>query len=143
MAAILPPVRLRLPSAEAPLSCDRNWQNESEKINFLYWLYRLTKKWKHDHIWKCHVTMTDTSPFKEVSRDTDAYKSSDFHISNHCSTFILWNQLASFSYQHSIHGLQHYRNLGQTGLHRLCRLWQESRQIWTLFLVQKWLQLLG
>ena len=94
-------------------------------------------KGKNLALWKYYVTMTDTSPYKEVSRDTGAYKSSDFHFSNHCSTFILKNQLASFSYQHSNHGLQHYRNFGQTGLHRLCGLWQESRQIWPLFLVQK------
>ena len=71
-------------------------------------------------------------PYMEVSRDTDAYKSSDLELSNPCSTFTLKNQLASFSYQHSIsltHGLQHYRNLGQTNLYRLCGLWQESRQI--------------
>ena len=76
--------------------------------------------------------MTDTSPYKEVSSDTSAYKSSDFHFSDHCSTFILKNQLASFSYQHSIsfiHGLQHYKNLGKTGLYRLRELWQVSRQI--------------
>ena len=97
-------------------------------------------KGKNLLIWKRDVTMTDTFPYLEVSRDTDAYKSSDFHFSNHCSTFILKNQLASFSYQHSIsitHGLQHYRNFGQTDLHRLCGLWQEPRQIWTIFLVQK------
>ena len=33
-------------------------------------------------------------PYKEVSRDTGAYKSSDLLFSNHCSTFILKNQLA-------------------------------------------------
>ena len=55
-------------------------------------------------------------PYKEVSRDTDACKSSDLKFSNHCSTFILKNQLASFSYQHSIsftHGLQHYKTLNK------------------------------
>ena len=41
-------------------------------------------------------------PYMEVSRDTGAYKSSDLQHSNHCSTLILKNQLASFSYQHSI-----------------------------------------
>ena len=85
-------------------------------------------------------------PYMEVSRDTSVYKSSDLHLSNHCSTFILKSQLASFSYQHSIsftHGLQHYCFFGQTGLHRLCGLWQESRQIWANLLVQKRLQLLG
>ena len=54
------------------------------------------------------------NPYMEVSRDTDAYKSSDLQLSNHCSTFILKNQLASFSYQHSnlfTHGLQHYKKL--------------------------------
>ena len=34
-------------------------------------------KLKNLLIWKRHVTMTDTSPYKEVSRDTGAYKSSD------------------------------------------------------------------
>ena len=79
-------------------------------------------------------------PYMEVPRDTGAYKSSDLKLSNHCSTFILKNQLASFSYQHSIsftHGSQHYCFFGQTGVHRLCGLWQESRQIWTIFMVQK------
>ena len=82
----------------------------------------------------------------EVSRDTGAYKSSDLQLSNHCSTFILKNQIASFSYHHSIsftRGLQHYSVLGQTSLHRLCGLWQVSKQIWTFFLVQKGFQLLG
>ena len=32
----------------------------------------------HLLIWKCDVTMTDTSPYKEVSRDTGAYKNSDY-----------------------------------------------------------------
>ena len=80
------------------------------------------------------------NPYMEVSRDTGAYESSDLHLSNHCSTLFLKNQLAIFSYQHSIsftHGLQHYRNLGQANLYRLCGLWQMSRQIWTTFLVQK------
>ena len=75
----------------------------------------------------------------EVSRDTDAYKSSDLQLANHCSTFILKNELASFSYQHSnsfTHGLQHYRNLGKICLHRLCGLWQVSRQIRAIFLDQ-------
>ena len=37
-------------------------------------------------------------PYKEVSRDSGAYKSSDLHLSNLCSTLFLKNQLASFSY---------------------------------------------
>ena len=41
----------------------------------------------------------EVSPFKEVSRDTGAYKSTDLPFSNHCSTFFLKNQFASFSYQ--------------------------------------------
>ena len=32
--------------------------NESEKVSFHLWLYRLTKKGKNDHLWKCHVTIT-------------------------------------------------------------------------------------
>ena len=85
------------------------------------------KKGKRFLIWKCHVTLTRTKAVTFISQ-------------NHCSTFILKNQLASFSNQHSIsftHGLQYYKDLGQTGLHRLYGLWQESRQIWTLFFVQK------
>ena len=41
-------------------------------------------------------------------------KAVTFISQNHCSTFILKNQLASFSYQHSIsftYGLQYHRNL--------------------------------
>ena len=67
--------------------------------------------------------------YMEVSRNTGVYKSSDLHFSNHCSTFILNFQLASSTYQHSVsfsYGLQHYRNLGKTSLHRLCGLWQVS-----------------
>ena len=78
--------------------------------------------------------------YMKVSRDTGAYESSDLGLSNHCLSLILKNQLASFSYQHSIsftHGLKHYRNLGKTGLHRRFGFWQESRQTWTVFLVQK------
>ena len=50
-----------------------------------------------------------------------------------------------FSKQHKWiwNNLQHYSNLGQTVLHRLCGLWQVSRVIWTVFLSEKWLQLLG
>ena len=90
----------------------------------------MTKKGKSLLIWKCHVTMSNK----------DAYISNEKQLQNHCSTFILKNQLAFFSYQHSIsftHGLQHHRNLGQANLQRLCGLWQESRQIWTMFLVRK------
>ena len=65
-------------------------------------MYKPTKKGKRFHIWKCYVTMIDTSPYKEVSRDTGENKSSDFRFSKHCSFFILKNQLASFSYRHSI-----------------------------------------
>ena len=62
---------------------------------------RVPKKGKRFHIWKCHVTLTRTKAVTFISQ-------------NHCSTFILKNQLASFSYQHSIsftHGLQHYKAL--------------------------------
>ena len=93
----------------------------------------------HLVLWKCHVTTTDTSPYKEVSRDTGAYKSSDFHFSNLCSTFVLKNQLASFSYHHCIsftYGLQHYCFLGQSKLYRLCGFWQMPRQISTILLAQ-------
>ena len=87
----------------------------------------MTDKGKNLLIWKCYVAMIKK----------DAYISNEKQLQNHSSTSILKNQVASFSYQHSIsftHGLQHYRNLGQTGLHRLCGLWQVSRQIWTIFL---------
>ena len=84
------------------------------------------------------------SPYLEMSRDNDQQKqrkvSNEKQLQNHCSTFILKNQLASFSYLHSIsftRGLQHDRNLGQANLHRLCGLWQVSRQIWTILLDQK------
>ena len=87
-----------------------------------------------------HPKKKEILPYKEVPRDTGAYKSKDLQLSNTCSTFILNNQLAFFGYQHSIsfaHGLQHYKNLRQTGLHQLCGLWQESRQFriifWTKF----------
>ena len=66
----------------------------------------MTKKGKNLRIWNNYVTMIKK----------DAYISNEKQLSNHCSTFILKNQLASFSYQHSIsitHGLQHYRNFGQ------------------------------
>ena len=55
-------------------------------------------------------------------------------------------QITSFSYHPSVwftHGLQHHCFLGQANLYRLCGLWQMSRQIWTIFLDQKRLQLLG
>ena len=42
-----------------------------------------------------------------------------------------------------IHGLQHYCFLGKPELYGLCGLRQLSRQIWTVFLVQKRFQLLG
>ena len=48
--------------------------------------------------------------------------------------------ISNHSFQLSIsftHGLQHYCFLGQAYLYRLCGLWQMSRQIWTIFLVQK------
>ena len=51
--------------------------------------------------------------------EKNTYISNEKQLQNHSLTFILKNQLASFSYQHSIsftHGLQHYRNLGQAKL---------------------------
>ena len=83
------------------------------------------------------------SPYMVMLRNNDeknTYISNKKQLQNHSLTFILKNQLASFSNQHSIsftHGLQHYRNLGQADVHRLCGLWQVSRQIWTIFLDQK------
>ena len=76
----------------------------------------------------------------------DAFISKEKQLENQSLTFFLKNQLASFSYQHSVsftHGSQHYCFLGQTGWHRPPGLWQMSRQTWTTFLAQKWLQLLG
>ena len=80
--------------------------------------------------WNSYVTMIKK----------DAYVSNEKQLQNHCSIFVLKNQLAFSSYQHSIsftNGLQHYCFLGQANLHRLCGLWQVSRRIWTIFLVQK------
>ena len=51
----------------------------------------MTKKGKNLLIWKCHVTMTNEY----------AYISNEKQLRNHCSTCILKNQLAFFSYQHS------------------------------------------
>ena len=60
--------------------------------------------------------------------------------------FLSQKRITSFSYQHSIsftHGLQHYCFLGKANVYRLCGLWEMSRQIWTIFMVQKRFQLLG
>ena len=86
MAALWPPVR-NLPSAEAPLSCDKKWQNESEKNNILnYKDYYL--------IWKIPTYMEmlrdndDTSLYMEMLRDNDdtspymeMWRDNDRHIS--------------------------------------------------------------
>ena len=90
----------------------------------------MSEKGENLLIWKCHVTRTIKV----------AYISNEKQLQNHSSIFILKNQLACFSYQHSVsftHDLQHYCFLGQTGLHQLCGLWQVSRQIWTFFFWSK------
>ena len=122
------------------------WISKDKLLFVVIQTYQKRKEWPFMEMSRDNNQKRKESPYKEISRDTSEFKSSDLYLSNHCSVFILKNQLASFSYQHSIsftHGLRHYKNLGQTDLHRLCGFWQESRQIWTLFLVQKWLQLVG
>ena len=54
----------------------------------------------------------------------------------------------SFSYQSFLlttrtHGLEYYCFSGQGILYQLCGLWELSKMFRTLFLIQKWLQLLG
>ena len=103
-------------------------------------------------IQKGHVTMPEKGenlPYRELSRDNDQ-KRCLWKKRNAAPTsffnFHWQNQFTSFSYQHSIfftYGLQHYCFLGQANLYGLCGLWQMSRQIWTIFLVQKRFQTLG
>ena len=86
-------------------------------------------------IWKNHVTL--------IKRGTYIRNEMQLKIILYLS---FTKQITSFSYQHSIsftHGLQHYCFLGQANLYQLCGLWQMSRQIWTIFTVQKRFQLLG
>ena len=95
----------------------------------------MSKKWKKLPIWKCHVTKTKKY----------AYIIKEMQLQNQSLTFIRKNKSLFSSYQHSIsftHGLQHYRLLEQAELYRLCGLWQMSRQILTILLVQNWFQLL-
>ena len=59
-------------------------------------LYEPTKKVKNDHVWKILEPKKEKIPHKEVSRDTDACKSSDLQFSKHCSIFFLYlNSLLS------------------------------------------------
>ena len=88
------------------------------------------------------------SPYMEKSRDNDqkrcVYKLRKA-VPKSLLNFHSQKQIISFSYQHSIlftHGLHHYCFLGQANVYRLCGLWQMSRQIWTIFLVQKRFRLL-
>ena len=135
-------VTLLLPSCCLPLkllSVASFSEQMNLKIKFLLFSVQTYQKRKEvPYIeMSCDSAQKRKEPHK-MSRDTGGYKSNDLHFSNRCSTFK--NQLASFSYQHSVsftHGLQHYCFLGQTGLHRLCGHWRMLRQIWTIFMVQK------
>ena len=96
----------------------------------------MTKNGKNLLIWKSHVTMTKR----------DACISNKLRLKKLFFNFLSQKQITSFSYQHSIsftNGLQHYCFLGQANLYLLCELWYMSRQIWTIFWVQKRFQLLG
>ena len=105
------------------------------KTRYYYFLYKPTKKGKRFLIWKSHVTMTRR----------EAYICNEMQLKSF-SYLLSQKQITPFSYQLSIsftHGLQHYCFLGQANLYRLIGVWQISRQIWTIFLVQKRFQLLG
>ena len=76
----------------------------------------------------------------------ETYKGNKVQLQTNSSTLIHGKQITYFSYQHSIsftQGLQHYCCFGQANMYRLCGLWQISRQIWMIFVVQKRFQLLG
>ena len=105
--------------------------------NFLFWTGLVTtiSRGKLLNVWKCYVTMTEIRPYK--SNNLELWK----------TFFYLQFQrtVTSFNYQRVMmftHGLQPYCLFGQSHLHRLYRPWRFSRQIWTLFLVQKELTLI-
>ena len=83
------------------------------------------------------------SLFMEKSRDNDQKRYVYKNQNAAPKTFFNFHsqkQISSFSYQYIIsftHGLQHYCFFGQANLYRLYGLWQMSRQIWTILLVQK------
>ena len=121
------------------------------KTSFFYFLYKPTKKRNKFLIWKCQVTMPKkgknlliwTSHVTMTKRDTCISNETQLKI---ILQFSFTKTYTSFSYQHFIsftHGLQQYCFLGQVNLYRLCGFWQMSRQIWTIFLVEKRFQLLG
>ena len=95
----------------------------------------MTKTGNNHILRNCHVTMTKK----------DAYISKETQLQNHSLVF-RQKKITSFSNQHSTlitQGLKHYSFLERANLYQLCRLWQMSRQIWTILLVQKRFQLLG
>ena len=86
----------------------------------------------------------------EMSRDNDhkrsVYKQQIAAPISFCN-IRSWKQI-TFSYQRAdsttkTDGLQRYCCLGQANFYRICGLWWMPKQIWTIFLIEKWFQPLG
>ena len=91
------------------------------------------------------------SPYLDLSRDHDKKRSlKNRQIAASKSLFNLFSlkSITCLSSQRSIsttkpHILQHEPLLEPTHLYRICKLWKLSRQVWSIFLLQKGFQILG
>ena len=131
------------------------WTNESEKQSITIFCTSLLKKelsgdsdQKKEGI-SLFGIITWQWPNKETSRHHDQkkpyLKDNLQHQSQSLTFFTKTNhffKLPVFYLTTKPHHLQYYCFLGQAQLYRLCGLWKMSRQIWSIFLAQKWFQLL-
>ena len=101
----------------------------------------LFHKWKYSHKWRSYLiglTINTSLLFPRNIISHFSLEKSSFSSSSPSSSFHFSNQQNWIG-----NGLQHYSDLWQTVLQRLCWLWQVSREIWTKLLDQNWLHLLG
>ena len=101
------------------------WTRKTRYYNILY---KPTQKLRF-HMWKRHVTRTGK----------DAHIGNEKQLQNNSITFIHTNKslLSATSF------LSRLPKVYNTTVSLDKLTWQLSRQIWTIFLVQKWFQLLG
>ena len=85
------------------------------------------QKGKNLLIWKYQVTLARTKAVTYSSQVTVHFSFSNINSLLSATSILFRSPMA---YNTTVF-------FGQTGLHRLCGLWQESRQIWMFFLVQK------
>ena len=110
------------------------WKWRKEERNCLYAnVNDNNQKRRNLLLWQCQVAMTEKKRKKQQFLGPKSF----FIFRSH-------QLFTSFSYQRAlsfIHGLQHNYFLEQGNLYWLCRFWKISRQIWSILMVQKWLEL--